>query len=121
MPNDKGCRWATRDIIFTDRALYIFQEIPQSESKDRHINYLEDEYGKSNVICFWILKQSILIFVERMDMNSFTAKNLHGEMSPPAYRNDIPPLPASYTIIIELSNNSNRKLKLIACNGPAAA
>ena len=25
---DKGCRWAPRDIIFTDRSLYIFAEAP---------------------------------------------------------------------------------------------
>jgi hypothetical protein len=23
-----GCRWAPRDIIFTDRSLYIFAEVP---------------------------------------------------------------------------------------------
>ena len=47
---DKGCRWAIRDFIFTDRALYIFQEAPSSEpgAPARGANYLQDEYGKDS-------------------------------------------------------------------------
>ena len=49
--DSKSCKWAPRDIIFTDRALYIFAEVPVvADKKDFQgiptANYLQSVYGK---------------------------------------------------------------------------
>lgn len=96
--NAKGCRWATRDIVFTDRALYIFAEV-QAQDSDQHrktCNYLLDRY-------------------ERLDVKMFKARNTSGEIKPPEYMDDIPDFVGSFSVVIELFNKNIRKRRLVAC------
>ena len=44
----RGCKWAPRDFIFTDRSLYIFAEMPcDKQATPPTANYLNCAYGKS--------------------------------------------------------------------------